>query len=324
MTPARRDCLALTAILVLATVLRFVGLPDRGEWDDDQGTELLAMLHWVRDGEVPLLGPVSSSGTTHHGVAYYWLLAPSAFLSDVNPVAVVATLAVVGIAGVAATWWLGRTVGGPLAGHVAALLMAVSPSAIATSTFLWNSNIVGPAVALAAASGWHAWRTRQPRWWLLSAAATVLVVHGHMLAAVGVAPLIALFVADLLRRPRAPRRQVIWVLAGTTLIVAAGLIPFVVFELRHDFAETRAIVDYVWNGATANGPGGELIRTLPVIAWRILAWPVSEVSAPPRSQRCRQLSSRLRRSPSRRPGPRAWQGSSGGGRWRQPCGPLRL
>ncbi len=144
MTPARRDCLVLTAILVLSAVLRFVGLSGRGEWDDDQGTELLAMLHWVRDGEVPLLGPVSSSGTTHHGVAYYWLLAPGAFLSDVNPVAVVATLAVVGTAGVAATWWLGRTVGGPLAGHVAALLMAVSPSAIATSTFLWNSNIVGP------------------------------------------------------------------------------------------------------------------------------------------------------------------------------------
>ena len=284
MTPARRDCLVLTAILVLSAVLRFVGLPGRGEWDDDQGTELLAMLHWVRDGEVPLLGPVSSSGTTHHGVAYYWLLAPGAFLSDVNPVAVVATLAVVGTAGVAATWWLGRTVGGPLAGHLAALLMAVSPSAIATSTFLWNSNIVGPSAALATASGWHAWRTRQPRWWFLSAAATVLVVHGHTLAAVGVLPLIVLFVADLLRRPRRPRRQVIWVLVGTSLIVAAGLVPFFVFELRHDFAETRAIVNYMWNGATAHGPSGESIRALPVIALRILAWPVSgNVSAAPLS-----------------------------------------
>jgi len=57
-TAARRDGLILAAILVLATALRFVGLPGRGEWDDDQGNELLTMLHWVRDGEVPLLGPV--------------------------------------------------------------------------------------------------------------------------------------------------------------------------------------------------------------------------------------------------------------------------
>lgn len=277
MTPVRRDYLVLSAIVILATVLRLVGLPGRGEWDDDQGAELLTMMHWVRDGEVPLLGPVSSSGTTHHGVAYYWILGPSAFLSDVNPVAVVATLVVVGIVGVAATWWLGRTVGGPLAGHVAALLMAVSPSAIGTSTSLWNSNIVGPAAAMAAASGWHAWRTREPRWWYVSAAATVLVVHGHVLAAVGVPPLVTLFAADLLRRPRATRRQVISTLIGIALIVTAGLIPWSVYEAHHDFAETRAIVDFISNGALAQGSGGQSSRTLPVIAWRILGWPVSGI-----------------------------------------------
>jgi hypothetical protein len=283
-TPARRDYLALAVIVILATALRLVGLPGRGEWDDDQGAELLTMLHWVRDGEVPLVGPVSSTGTTHHGAAYYWLLGPSAFLSDVNPVAVVATLVVVGIVGVAATWWLGRTVGGPLAGHVAALLMAVSPSAIGTSTSLWNSNIVGPTAALAAASGWHAWRTREPRWWYLSAAAAVLVVHGHLLAAVGVPPLVALFAADLLRRPRPTRRQAIRTLVGITLIVAAAVIPLFVYESRHDFAETRAIVDLISNGAAAQGSRGMSIRTLPVVAWRTLGWPVSgAVNAAPLS-----------------------------------------
>ena len=108
MTPARRDGLILAAIMSLAAALRFVGLPSRGEWDDDQGNQLLVMLHWVRDGEVPLLGPVSSFGAAHHGVGFFWLLAPSAFVTDANPVAALATVAVIGIAGVAATWWLGR------------------------------------------------------------------------------------------------------------------------------------------------------------------------------------------------------------------------
>jgi hypothetical protein len=282
--PVRRDYLVLSAIVVLGTVLRLVSLPGRGEWDDDQGAELLTMLRWVRDGEVPLVGPVTSAGTTHHGVAYYWILGPSAFLSDVNPVAVVATLVVVGIVGVAATWWLGRTVGGPLAGHVAALLMTVSPSAIGTSTSLWNSNIVGPTAAVAAASAWHAWRTRGPRWWYLSAAAAVLFVHGHLLAAVGIPPLVALFAADVLRRPRPTRRQVIRTLVGITLIVAAALFPLFVYESRHDFAETRAIVDVISNGAAAQGSSGMSIRTLPVVAWRTLGWPVSgAVNAAPLS-----------------------------------------
>ena len=50
MTPARRDGLVLAVILLIAAAVRLVGLSGRGEWDDDQGTEMLTLLHWVRDG----------------------------------------------------------------------------------------------------------------------------------------------------------------------------------------------------------------------------------------------------------------------------------
>ena len=252
MTAARRDGLMLAAIIVLATVLRFVGLPGRGEWDDDQGNQLLAMLHWVRDGEVPLLGPVSSLGSAHHGVGFFWLLAPSAFLTDTNPVAALATVAVVGVAGVAATWWLGRTVGGALAGHVAGLLMAVSPSSISASTVLWNPDIVAPGAALAAAAGWHAWRTRQARWWLPAAAGSLIALHGHMLAVIIVIPLVVLLVADVVRRAGPERRRMLAPVLGSAAIVAIGCAPLVVHELRSDFSETRSIVEYA-TGPVANG-----------------------------------------------------------------------
>ncbi|BBZ18943.1 ArnT family glycosyltransferase [Mycolicibacterium gadium] len=273
MTPVRRDGLVLGAILLLATVVRLVGLAGRGEFDDDQGTEMLTLLHWVRDGQIPLVGPEASSGTAHHGVAYYWLLAPSAFISDVDPALVVTTIALIGIAGVAATWWLGRTVGGALPGHVAALLMAISPSAIGASTFLWNANIVGPVAALAAASAWYAWRTRELGWWVLTAAATVLLVHAHLLAVLAVPPLIALFVADALRMPR---RSVLGVVAATALIIAAGLTPVAIHELRTDFSETRGVWDYLFaESVGVNNSVGQRIGAVPVIFWRVLAWPVA-------------------------------------------------
>lgn len=205
LTPARRDGLVLAGILGLAAVLRFVGFPGRGEWDDDQGNQLLALLHWVRDGQMPLLGPVSSILTAHHGVAFYWVLAPGAFLTDTDPATAIATLALCGIAGVAATWWLGRTVGGRLAGHVAGLLMAVSPSAINASSFVWNPHIVGPAAALASAAAWQAWRTRRARWWLLAAVGTLLMLQGHLLAVIAAPPVVVLLIADVVRRPRPER-----------------------------------------------------------------------------------------------------------------------
>ncbi|MGZ5392404.1 MAG: ArnT family glycosyltransferase [Mycobacterium sp.] len=280
MTPARRDGLILAAIIVLATVLRFLNLQGRGEWDDDQGNLLLVMLHWVRDGDVPLLGPVSSFGGAHHGVGIYWLLAPGAFLTDTNPAAALVTVAVLGIAGVAATWWLGRTVGGALAGHVAGLLMAVSPSSITASTLLWNPDIVAPGAALAAAAGWHAWRTRQARWWVPSAVGALLALHGHMLAAIIVVPLVVLLAADVVRRPRSDRRGMLVPLLGSAAVVVVGCAPLVVHELRYDFSETRAIVEYA-TGANAYGrtPPPLPIVALVIIAWRVVVWPISGLFA---------------------------------------------
>jgi Dolichyl-phosphate-mannose-protein mannosyltransferase len=279
-TAARRDGLILAAILVLATALRFVGLPGRGEWDDDQGNELLTMLNWVRDGKVPLLGPLSSFGTAHHGVGFFWLLAPSAFLTDTNPAAGLGTVALIGVAGVAATWWLGRTVGGALAGHVAGLLMAVSPSSITASTVLWNPDIVAPGAALATAAGWHAWRTRQARWWLPAAAGALLALHGHMLAVIIVVPLVVLLAADVVRRPCSDRRRMLAPVLGSAAIVAVGYAPLLVHELRYDFSETRAIVEYATGpGAYSRTPAPLPIVALPIIAWRVVIWPVSGLFA---------------------------------------------
>ena len=37
----RRELVGLGAILVLATLVRFIGLPGRGTWDAEQGQEML-------------------------------------------------------------------------------------------------------------------------------------------------------------------------------------------------------------------------------------------------------------------------------------------
>lgn len=277
MTATRRDGLGLALILAVAAVLRLPGLPGRGEWDDDQGDQLLTMLHWVRDGQIPDLGPMGSLGTAHHGVAYYWLLAPGAFLTDANPVAAVATLAIVGMAGVAATWWLGRIVGGPLAGHLAGLLMAVSASAITASTFVWNSNIVGPAIALAVAAGWQAWRTRHARWWIFAAVGMALAMQGHLSSLLAAPPLIGMALADVARRPGGQRRHVLMPLLGAAAVVVISYLPLLAHELRHDFSEIRAIVDFVVSGRGRSlpTPAGSSLAALPVIAWRVLASPLS-------------------------------------------------
>ena len=127
----RLELLAYLGILTLAASLRLgSNLAMRGSWDADQGHDMLVLRALVLDGRIPLLGPPTSIGDFHHGMLYYLLLAPAAALSHADPVAVTTWIAVGGVAAVAVTGWLARSIAGPIAGLLAALLLAVSSSAI--------------------------------------------------------------------------------------------------------------------------------------------------------------------------------------------------
>jgi 4-amino-4-deoxy-L-arabinose transferase-like glycosyltransferase len=265
------DLATLVGLLLLAALLRLPDLATRGTWDGDQGHDMLMLRDLVRDGVVPLLGPPTSIGDFHHGALYYYLLGPAAALTGGgSPLAVVAFIALTGIAAVGVTWWLARSMGGPIAGLVAGLLMAISISAIDESTFIWNPNPIPLASALALAGAWRAWTTRDARWWLLAAAATATVMQLHVLGTALFPVVAALFVADLRRRPRDRTMRFI-TLAGLA-IIAVTYVPLVVNELTTDFSETRAALDYLAGGRTGSDLN-PLLRIV-VVGIRILTWPL--------------------------------------------------
>jgi Dolichyl-phosphate-mannose-protein mannosyltransferase len=269
----RVEAIALLAILVVAALLRFVDLPTRGMWDADQGHDLLVLRELVRDGRVPLLGPPTSIGDFHHGALYYWLLAPAAFVSGADPLVVVAWIAAGGVAAVAVVWWLGRSIGGPVAGLVAAGLMAVSASAIEESTFVWNPNLIALTSAIALAAAWRAWATRDARWWVLAALGQTLTQHLHVLGWVMLVPIAALLVADARRRAPGDRRPVILAAVAWVALATASYLPLLASELQTGFAETAALVDYLTGGG-GDGAAPLAVRLL-VVPLRILSWPLT-------------------------------------------------
>ena len=196
------------ALVVVAALLRLPNLATRGTWDSDQGHDMLVLRSLVTDGVVPLLGPPTSIGDVHHGAWYYYLLSPAAFMTGGDsPVAVVAEIALAGIAAVLVTWWLARSIGGSVAGLVAGLLMAVSISAVDESTFIWNPNLIALSSAIALAGAWRAWSSGQPRWWLVAGIGTAITMQCHVLG-VALLPIIAaLFVADVRAGGRAGLRS---------------------------------------------------------------------------------------------------------------------
>lgn len=267
----------LAAILLIAALTRLPGLDARGQWDSDQGHDMAVLAALVQHGLVPLLGPMTSVGTFHHGALYYYLLAPAAALSGADPVAVTVEFALLGIAAVGATWWLGRLVAGPVAAAVAGLLLAVSPAGISESTFIWNPNPIPLFAALAAVGVVQGRRTGRVRWWLLAALGTMATMQLHWLGGVLLLPVVGAWLLDLRRRRRAGldtgrlRRAG---LAGA-LVIGLGYLPLAIHELTSDASETRAVVAYLTGGGGQAQAG--LVGRLLVVAVRSLVWPVAGV-----------------------------------------------
>jgi 4-amino-4-deoxy-L-arabinose transferase-like glycosyltransferase len=271
---ATLDRLVLCALVAIAAGLRFVDLPTRGTWDSDQGHDMLVLRELVRDGVLPTLGPPTSIGDFHHGVLYYYLLAPAAALTGLDPVGVVAAIALAGVAAVAVTLWLARAIGGPVAGAVAGLLMAVSASAIDESTFIWNPNLIALSSSVALAGAWRAWTTGRARWWVVAGIGAIVTMHCHVLGSVLLPAVAGLFVVDRRRRGPGTERS-----AGTravvvvALLLVASYVPLAIHELTNDFSESRAALDFIVGGgeATALSPPARLL----IVALRVLAWPLA-------------------------------------------------
>ncbi len=283
----RFDWFALFAVVAAAALLRLPGIEARGQFDADQGHDMLTLVAFTQDGVIPLLGPRTSVGEFHHGAFYYFLLAPAAALSNGDPIAVTIFLALLGIAGVALTWWLARAIAGPLAGALAGVLLAVSPGAIEQSTFIWNPNPIGFFAVLSLAAAWRA-RTSSLAslaaeggsashatgaalalrgWWALAIGAAGAVTQLHVLGVVFLVAILAICLLEV-RRDRRVLGGLVGGLGAITLLFA----PLLVHELETGFVETQRVLDYLRGGD--EGLFGGPIAALAFTLLRVVGWPL--------------------------------------------------
>ena len=265
---ARFEPWVVVGLLLLAALLRFPDLATRGTWDGDQGHDMLVLRAFVRDGVVPLLGPPTSIGDVHHGAWYYYLLSPAAILTGGDsPLAVVALIAAAGVAAVGVVWWLARSIGGPWAGLVAGLALAVSAAAVDESTFIWNPNLIGLASAVALAGAWLAWRGGPTWWWIVAAIGTAVTMQCHVL---GVAMLPVVAVPLVLDARRRSLGGVVWL--GIIGVFMAAYVPLAINELTTSFSEVQAALEYLAGG---RGSGETAIPVrFGIVGLRVVSWPL--------------------------------------------------
>lgn len=230
-------------LLALALFVRIYRLESTLTFLEDEGRDLLVVKRMFDTGKPALLGPQTSTGNMYLGPAYYYFIAPSLLVSDMSPLGPAAFIALTGVLTVYLLYYLGHKWYSGRVGYLAALLYALLPLPIAFTRNSWNPNLA-PLISLVAV-----WMTARivrgegssRRNYLALGASLGFLVQLHYMALLLVAAIgLALLVSSWHKL-----KQLFLGAALALLAAFVTLSPFVIFEVRNNWVNTRAITRFV-------------------------------------------------------------------------------
>jgi 4-amino-4-deoxy-L-arabinose transferase-like glycosyltransferase len=236
----------LILILLLAAFMRLFMIGKYMTFLGDEGRDALVALD-ILHGHLTLLGPRASAGNFFTGPIYYYMMAPALWLSGLNPVGPAVMVALFGVATVFLIYIVGKDFFDKKAGLIAAVLYAVSPLVITYSHSSWNPNTVPFFALLTIYLLYKAVTTvRSWKYYLLVGFLLGICIQLHY---------ISLFLAAIVA---VSLFLMHWFLNNKVLIVPLiinyleifvgfliGFSPFIAFEARHNFPNTRTIIQFI-------------------------------------------------------------------------------
>lgn len=245
----------LGSILLIAAFLRLYRISDYMTFLGDEGRDVL-VAKGILEGQFTLLGPRASAGDFFLGPIYYYMIAPFLWLFRYDPVGPAIMVALFGVATVFLTYYVGRKFFDEWTGIIAAALYAVSPLVVAYSHSSWNPNVLPFFSLLLMAVVYRAIEMGRAggKYFLFAGFLLGISLQLHYLALfLGV----IVFFYVLLGK---------WYLHKKLLIISTiknylqiflgfliGFSPFLAFEARHGFPNTKTIFGFITNDTLSKG-----------------------------------------------------------------------
>jgi 4-amino-4-deoxy-L-arabinose transferase-like glycosyltransferase len=257
--------LILGGILLLAAFLRIYRINEYMTFLGDEGRDALVVKQ-ILEGHFTLLGPRASAGDFFSGPIYYYLITPALLLSWYDPIGPAIMIALLSVLTVYLIYRFGKEWFGVRAGIIAASLYAVSPLVITYSRSSWNPNPM-PFFSLIILYLLQKALVRKSRklFFIIGILYGIAFQLHYIETVLGVIIFFfVLFGSILLFRDNVKKFNVRATLVYLRSIVMrylllfAGFIigfsPFLAFELRHSFANTKTIIAFILGKNEATDP----------------------------------------------------------------------
>lgn len=236
-TKHKIDYLFLLTLLLAGAVIRLDGVSS-GDFPFlfDNGRDLLAVKKIVVERKFTLLGPFSGLQGVFQSPLWYYLLAIPFILGGGDPRAIMVFMVFLGLLGILLAYFLGRKLFGRRFALVLALLLTFAPSAVFLSRIAWPPYPI-PYLMI-------------PFYFFLFRAISVdsfswlwVGIFGGIIAQIEVAYglflLPVIFLSFVLFRKKG---QSFKYLLGAMFAFGFNFLPQLLFDLRHEFLMTKAVL----------------------------------------------------------------------------------
>jgi 4-amino-4-deoxy-L-arabinose transferase-like glycosyltransferase len=257
----RKELVLIIVILFFAAFLRLYHISDYMTFLGDEGRDSLVVRdivygfgnllqgHFaVAQHQLTLLGPRASAGDFYTGPIYYYMMAPFLFLWNFNPVGPAIMIALLSVLTTYLMYRFGKEFFGTFAGLSAAALYAIAPVVIVYSRSSWNPNPM-PFFTLLLLYLLYKGVVQRKKWLF----GIVGILYGITLQLhyielftgliIILFTLIGSFVYQK-EKVKTVSQYALFLLAGFIL----GYAPFLAFEFRHGFANTKTIMSFILFG----------------------------------------------------------------------------
>lgn len=247
------DKLFLFIVILAGGFLRLYRIRDYMVFLGDEGRDMLVVYN-ILHGNFTLLGPTASVGGFFLGPIYYYMITPFLWVFNYDPVGPSVMVALFGLVTILLIYKIGKEFFNRETGLIASFLYAVSPIVVSFSRSSWNPNVM-PFFTLATLYSLYRGVTKKSlRVLFFSGVLFGITMQIHYLATfVGVIIFLYLTILGLRGKYYINLiRQYIIYFFGFLL----GLSPFFLFEARHNFTNTRNVINFIFkSGETGAGTG---------------------------------------------------------------------
>ena len=229
-----KENILLAAILVLALALRIYQAKERFLYNHDNDLASWIVKDIVVNRHYRLIGQMTSTMGIFIGPLYYYYLVPFYLITKMDPIGGVYAITFLGLASILSFYFVFLRLFGKKAGLIASLVYAVSYAMV------FNDREVVPTMPVVMWSVWYFYAINlflkgKRGGYLLSGILIGLIWHLNM-ALILLLPLIPVSIY-------LSKKRVDWAEAGKGLIgTFLFSLPLILFELRHNFSQTKAFI----------------------------------------------------------------------------------